>query len=296
MKTLFFTLIFLFLLGGSIYALPGLSLMCDPTPTQTNIFTPTETGTATPLPTETSTVTPLPTDTPIPTATPLPTDTPTSTPTPTDMPTSTLPNTSTTTVTDTPAITPSPTGTNTNTPFHTITPTNVFTPTPESSQTPTLTKVASITPRILTETPTNTPTSTKTKETKTPTPLPPFAAIGDGETYPTYIIGWITIGNETLGIYTASQKYGYLYLATDDAVFYHNGIWIHRILRGKWLTISVGDIIQLGISDYIVISQEKIPYGQYPSSSKNYLFIATCHSNEDGIWGGIEVSWIKMKE
>jgi len=223
--------------------------------------------------------------------------TPTFTPViPTRTPTSTSTLISpTNTPTYTPSVTPtddpsSPTPTNTTDP-------NNPTATPTITQSP---------PPSVTNTPTQ--TSTPILVTATNTPYPPRPAVADDiqtGLYPGKNLGAITIGESTYQLFSGvNDSDGSLMLPSNirGAAFYNNTIWIHRLWRIGYLSINMGDVIVITSTsgedrNYQVIDSTYMDYGIYPKNNQTdetYQYIATCFSNNNGEWIGVELYKIKL--
>lgn len=284
------------------------NLIVPPTPTNTSVpptstFTPTDvppTSTFTPVP-PTSTFTPIPptsTFTPIPptatftsipptsTFTPVP-PTPTLTYAPTYTPTGTwIPPTATHTATST-LIPPTSTPTN-------IPPTATATRVPTLTPTIPPTSIPTIPPR-----PTLVPTLTPTNPTSpTNTPFPPKAAnASDNVVYPGDELGTLYIGENNYKLYkgvNASDGSLLLPSAVRGAALYDGTIWIHRLWNIGWLDIKPNtniyiDYIYEGSQAYFVENSAQMEYGNYPPSSPEIKYLATCYKDNNGNWAGVEV-------
>ena len=239
----------------------------------------------TPTPTSTSTLT-LPSPTPTLTSTPTegPSPTPTSTQTEGPSPTPTL--TSTVGPSPTPTYGPSPTPTLTSTPTEGPSPTPTSTQTEGPSPTPTLTSTVGPSP------------------TATRTPLPPQPAwVYRSVEYPGKLIGTMSIEGRLYNVFTGSDFDGdaTLDLPSSGGAYYQGVVYMHRIQEGAfdWLHINIGDSIMFVQGDrvfkYIVINDEYIDYGVYPEDSQSGVtFIATCFSDRDGQWAGIELYELQL--
>jgi hypothetical protein len=206
-------------------------------------------------------------------------------------------------------VTPTRTPTSTSTSIQpTNTATNIPSATPTEdpgSPTPTLTYTPTPLPTV-----TNIPTQTPTPGlvTATSTPFPPHPAVAnDNQTrvYPGDNLGAITIGGGTYQLFNGvNASDGSLMLPSNilGAAFYQNTIWIHRLWRTGYITINKGDMIVISTDNgedrtYKVIDSTYINYGIYPPSGHTdepYQYIATCYSNNDGEWIGVELYKIKL--
>jgi hypothetical protein len=266
----------------------------NPPPTPTPL-PPTATPTQTPV-TPTSTYTFTPTFTPTFTGEP-----PTATPTETNVPT----NTPTITPTRDPG-SPTPTVTGTQpTPTETTVPTE--TPTSQPSLTPTNTQPP-VTPTSTATTPPVTPTSTATAPpvTVTPTvppmptstPKPPNAGVADdmlASPYPSDLLWKMTLDGKVYDVYTGvNAADGTLMLPTKfyGGALYNNIIWVHRLWRGGYINLDIGDTITITdehgyTEEYKVTDLSFMEYGVYPKTLKgsDYKYIATCYSNGETFIG-----------
>ncbi len=295
-RLLLFAIMMLFACAlASFTAMPKVvssGIDCPPseTPTETATATPTETSTPTDTPTDTATwtvtSTETSTNTPTATSTDVPTDTPTNSPTETIEP---FPTPSTPVETQPRIITSTPTSTSTMGPTETppdSTPTETSTSTVEPSQTPT-SPVATKTPP-----PTATPTAEDIVST-TETPYPPNAASAYSiQYYPGKFIAAMSVDGSEYSIYSGVRgDNGMLLLpSTHGAALYMNTIWMHRILDGAWVQISIGSVITISYPNnkvtYIVTDVVEKPYGMYYEPIEGYQ-IATCYS-DNGRWQGIK--------
>ena len=193
--------------------------------------------------------------------------------------------------------TPTPTSTSTLT-LPSPTPTLTSTPTEGPSPTPTSTQ---------TEGPSPTPTLTSTvgpSPTATRTPLPPQPAwVYRSVEYPGKLIGTMSIEGRLYNVFTGSDFDGdaTLDLPSSGGAYYQGVVYMHRIQEGAfdWLHINIGDSIMFVQGDrvfkYIVINDEYIDYGVYPEDSQSGVtFIATCFSDRDGQWAGIELYELQL--
>lgn len=239
---------------------------------------------------------------------------PTATPTNTEVPSATP----TSTNTNTPTFTP--TSTNTPTSTQTEVPTSTFTPTPTSTgtqPTPSITPTSSPTPTTDPRTPTGTPTETQ-MPTKTPTPFitltpdptetpkPPQPADGkeDAGGYPGAEMGNLVMGGDIYPLYLGvNAKDGSLLLPSYNkgAALYLKTIWVHRMWSTGWLDLEVGDtiyfenIVGMGRT-YTIVEKTRIDYGVYPKTEtfgNVFQYIATCYSNDQGEWVGVELFKLK---
>jgi len=283
-------------------------------------FDATPTPPTPPTPTNTP-ITPTPTYTNTPVT---PTNTPTSTSTATDVPptpTNTVTKTPTGTPTDDPN-TPTPTSTGTQptqTPTKTATSTPTKTETATSTATATATKPPTITPT--TDPRTSTPTGTlETTPTITPypsetvvvtphptnTPFPPVPAdANDQVAYPGAEMGALTISGVDYKLWLGTNADdGSLLLPSSKkgAALYLKTIWIHRAWRSGWVTLDIGDTIKFTsvvgiVKEFEVIGKVYIDYGIYPKTETYgnvFQYIATCYSNDQGQWIGVEL--FKLQE
>ena len=215
------------------------------------------------------------------------------TPTPTPTSTSTLNPSPTPTLTSTPTEGPSPTPTSTQTEGPSPTPTSTSTvgpsPTPTYGPSPTPTKTSTSGP---------TPTATRT-------PLPPQPAwvysIAD---YPGKLIGTMRIEDKLYSVFAGSDfdNDATLDLPASGGAYYQGVVYMHRIQEdaADWLHVNIGDSILFVTGDrvfeYVVINDQYIEYGVYPEESQNGVtFIASCFSDRDGRWAGIELYELQLE-
>jgi hypothetical protein len=178
-----------------------------------------------------------------------------------------------------------------------ITPTQ---PTPTQTNTPTATQG-------ITETPTPTETAFYTP-TPTETPKPPQPADGseDANSYPGASIGDLSMSGELYPLYLGvNAEDGSLLLPSFNkgAALYLNTIWVHRAWNTGWLALDVGDTIYFenlsGTSRvYTITGKTYIDYGIYPNTEtygNTIQYIATCYSNNQGEWIGVELFKLEAK-
>jgi hypothetical protein len=262
-----------------------------------------------------------PTDTPTPTDTEVPSATPTETqvPTATTIPSATA--TATTIPTETPSLTPTQTATGTQ---------PTFTATAPSTETSTMTPTFSPTPTVDPRTPTGTPTSTGTPPPVTPTstgtpppviptqtvppgptetPKPPQPADGreDANGYPGAEMGELIMDGDIYPLYLGvNAEDGSLLLPSFNkgAALYLKTVWVHRQWNSGWLDLKVGDTVwfynAVGIGHpYKITGKTYIDYGVYPKTQtygEVFQYIATCYSNNQGQWVGVELFKLLLDE
>jgi hypothetical protein len=228
-----------------------------------------------------------------------------------DDPTPTPTEVQSATPTNTPTGTASPTSTSTATATSTSSPTSTSTGTPtEDPNTPTPTATGTQPTATETPMPTKTPFITLTPD-PTETPYPPIPDEADEASgYPGVEMGTLTINGVEYKLWLGTNaEDGSLLLPSNEkgAALYLKTIWMHRAWRSGWVQIRTGDIIEFRkvdafggfIGRYKVVDVTQIDYGIYPktdSFGEVFQYIATCYSNNDGQWIGVELFKIRPIE
>jgi hypothetical protein len=157
--------------------------------------------------------------------------------------------------------------------------------------------------------PTRTSTGQPTTTLPTETPRPPQPADGreDANGYPGAEMGELIMNGDTYPLYLGvNAKDGSLLLPSFNkgAALYQKTVWIHRLWNTGWLDLKVGDTIYfenvVGIERaYNIVGKTFIDYGVYPKTEtygEIFQYIATCYSNNQGQWVGVELFKLALDE
>jgi hypothetical protein len=154
-----------------------------------------------------------------------------------------------------------------------------------------------VTPTSTATTPPITPTSTAPPE-PTSTPKPPDAGVASdisASPYPSDLLWKMTIDSKVYDIYAGvNASDGTLMLPTKfyGGAFYNNVTWMHRLWRGGYINLDIGDTITITdehgyTSKFVVTDISFMEYGVYPKTlkSNDYKYVATCYSNGEKFIG-----------
>jgi len=126
------------------------------------------------------------------------------------------------------------------------------------------------------------------------------AGADDNSAYPSAEMGVLTINGVDYKLWLGTNAPdGSLLLPSTEkgAALYLKTIWIHRLWHSGWVTLDVGDIITFtgvggNIAQFKVVGKTYIDYGIYPKTETYwniFQYIATCYSNSEGQWIGVEL-------
>ena len=121
--------------------------------------------------------------------------------------------------------------------------------------------------------------------------------------YPGKIVGILQIEDQLYNVFSGADfdNDAILDLPPAGGAFYQGTVYMHRIQENAsdWLHVNTGDnVIYFAggrIFVYTVTDDQYIDYGIYPEVSQNGLtYIASCFSDRNGEWAGIELYRLQL--